>query len=254
MIVRKMEVLRYKCLHSISQTLRPFHILVGPNASGKSTFLDVLVFVRDVLKGNLQEALRKRVRSLRELTWRMDEGGFEIALELEIPELIRERLKDSSYTVARYELRIATEDGALALPVENLWLVRGEGQEEGPQTHGSPAGFRKVMSRAAERRLYIRSETTGWNFQLAIGLERSGLIMIPEEEERFPVSMWVRRVLREGIHFLQLNSLAMRWPCPPDAPRDFQPDGSNLPLVVETLEAKHPKICLLYTSPSPRDS
>jgi predicted ATPase len=27
----------------------------------------------------------------------------------------------------------------------------------------------------------------------------------------------------------------MRWPCRPDAPRSFQPDGSNLPLVVDRL-------------------
>jgi predicted ATPase len=258
MIVHKVEVLRYKCLRYVSQELRQFQILVGPNASGKSTFLDVLVFLQDILRDGVQEAVRKRARSVRELTWRMEQGGFEFAIELNIPETIRKQLK-GEYSRARYEVQVGTdESGTLTLPVENLWLVKKEANaldlrpkeqpklfpEEPspppsivirPRKH-SPPGYRKVMSRTADGRLYIRSETTDWNLSLSIGYNRAGLTMIPEEEERFPVSAWVRRTLMEGIQFLQLNCTVMRWPCRPDAPRTFQPDGSNLPLVVEGLQ------------------
>ena len=47
-LFRLVEVKGYKCLRYISQLLHPFHILVGPNASGKSTFLDVVLFVPDL--------------------------------------------------------------------------------------------------------------------------------------------------------------------------------------------------------------
>jgi predicted ATPase len=262
MILRKLKVLRYKCLLYIEQELRPFQILVGPNASGKSTFLDVLVSLQDLLRSGVQEALKKRARSVQELTWQMQPGGFEFAIELQIPDHISKELREP-YTRVQYEVRIDTdEEGTLTLPVENLWLIREEGKtarsnstrqsmlflEESSPPHRivierrkhTPSGYRKVMSRTAGGRFYIRSETTGWNFQLAIGQDRSGLTIIPEEVERFPVSTWVRRMFAEGIQFLQLNSLAMRWPCRPDAPRTFQPDGSNLPLVVERLTQGNP--------------
>jgi hypothetical protein len=193
----------------------------------------------------------------------MEPGGFEFAIELQIPERIRKRLK-GEYARARYEVRVGTdEDGTLTLPVENLWLVREEGKtvhyrgntqltlfpvEPSPPESivkeprkRTPPGYRKVMSRTVDGRLYARSETTDWNFPLSIGRDRAGLTMVPEEEERFPVSAWVRRTLTEGVQFLQLNSPAMRWPCRPDAPRTFQPDGSNLPLVVENLQKRHPR-------------
>jgi len=257
MIVQKLEALRYKCLHYISQELRPFQILVGPNASGKSTFLDVLVFLQDILRYGAQEALEKRARSVQDLTWKMQLEGFELAIELQIPDKIRKKFKEP-YARVRYEVRISTdEEGALALLVENLWLVRERREacsnrkdqptlfptEPSPPPRiviepgrHAPPGYRKVMSRTAGGRIYIRSEKTKWNFQLAVGLDRSGLTLIPEEKERFPVSTWVRHVLTEGIQFLQLSSVAMRWPCRPDAPLTFQPDGSNLPLVVERLQ------------------
>lgn len=48
-MIRLVEALNYRCLAYISQSLYPFHVLVGPNASGKSTFLDVLGLIRDFL-------------------------------------------------------------------------------------------------------------------------------------------------------------------------------------------------------------
>jgi predicted ATPase len=45
----------------------------------------------------------------------------------------------------------------------------------------------------------------------------------------------------EGIHSLVLNSESMRRPAPPGSPREFQPDGSNLPWVIEELRRTNAK-------------
>jgi len=258
MILERIEVLNYKCLRYIRQRLRPFQILIGPNASGKSTFLDVLVFLQDLLQSGVGEAVRRRARSIRELTWRMQSDEFEIAVEFRIPERIQQKL-DEKYSLVRYEVRVGVgEDGTLTLPVENLWLVHEKKRNSNPAESRirslppgtivqeprkrTPAGYRKIMGRTADgQKVWIGSEITRWNFHLGIKSDRAGLTMIPEEEERFPVSEWFRRMLMEGVQFLQLNSSAMRWACRPDAPRTFQPDGSNLPIVVEMLGEKHPK-------------
>ena len=64
---------------------------VGPNASGKSTFLDVLVFLKDILEEGLQEAVQKRARSVRDLVWQMEPHPVELAVELHIPEHLRHK-------------------------------------------------------------------------------------------------------------------------------------------------------------------
>jgi predicted ATPase len=39
-MISKIEALNYRCLKYVSQPLERFQVLVGPNASGKSSFLD----------------------------------------------------------------------------------------------------------------------------------------------------------------------------------------------------------------------
>lgn len=254
MVLHTLEALNYKCLRYIRQALHTFQILVGPNASGKSTFLDGLVFLKDILEEGLQKAVQKRARSVRDLVWQMEPHPVELAVELHIPEHLRH--KDDSRI--RYEVRIGTdEDGMLTFLVENLWLVR-EALHTNHSTQAvsktvfpaemkpppsivkmpgkrAPAGYRKVMSRTADGRVYVRSETSDWNFPLHIGKDRAGLLLIPEEA-RFPVSQWLRKMLTEHLHFVMLSSQHMRWPCHPEVPKTFQPDGANLAIVVERLQ------------------
>jgi len=254
-MIRSIEVLRYKCLQYIHQEMDHFQILVGPNASGKTTFLDVLVLLQDLLRDGVEKTVQKRGRSIRELVWQMESDTLEIAVELEIPNDLRTRVKD--YNFIRYELRLGpTENGTLGLPVENLWLIRIDQESnhkkinpqldifpkepQPPQTiireprKRTPPGYRKIMSRSSDGRIHMRSETTDWNFPLSIEQDRPALALIPEEE-RFPTSRWCRQIFTEGIQFLMLNSHAMRKPCHPNAPLQFQPDGSNLPAVVQHL-------------------
>ena len=47
--VTRIEALGFRSLRYVSQRLEPFHVLVGPNASGKSAFLDVLAFLGDTI-------------------------------------------------------------------------------------------------------------------------------------------------------------------------------------------------------------
>ena len=44
-MLTRVEALNFRCLRYVSRPLDRFHVLVGPNASGKTTFLDVVGFV-----------------------------------------------------------------------------------------------------------------------------------------------------------------------------------------------------------------
>ena len=57
MIVTRIEALGFRSLRYVSQRLGLFHVLVGPNASGKSAFLDVLAFLGDLQRVGVAQAI-----------------------------------------------------------------------------------------------------------------------------------------------------------------------------------------------------
>src|SRR3989304_8320543 len=80
----QIEPLNYRSLHHVSQALAPFQILVGPNASGKSTFLDVVAFLADVVRdpGGAASAVRStRAPDVRDLCWMGQTEWFGLAGE-----------------------------------------------------------------------------------------------------------------------------------------------------------------------------
>ena len=243
---RKIQIARYKCIKYVEVSLAPFNILIGPNASGKSTFLDSLAFIRDALETDVERAIRKRASSLRELAWSgQAERGFEIALQVALPD----DLRLDSYHYIRYEVGVGLGDnGAITVAGENLWLVSTPDaliSSDKPESSSvvrpsglrTPAGYRSVIRSGAERTgARFQSEKTGWNFILRLSPQRLALSSIPEDQERFPTALWFRQAMLSSIQLPQLNSVLMRRPCPSDAPRTFQADGSNLPVMVKLLQ------------------
>ncbi len=259
-MIARIEALNYKCMRYVNQSLQRFQILVGENASGKSTFLDVLAFLQDLLKYGVEEAVHIRANTLRELTWRSQSDAFELAVELEIPESLR----GNEYHFCRYEIRVGVGDqGDIVLQHENLWLIRdnkklGDGKHgvkrqelfharpEAPETivvdprKRIPPGWQKVISRMPEGNVYFYSETRDWNAQFLIDASKAALASLPEDKELFPITVWAREVILSGIQRLMLSQ-RMRGPCRPDAQKTFQPDGSNLPMVVRQLRERDPQ-------------
>ncbi len=260
-MIARIEALNYKCLRYVRQGLRRFQILVGPNASGKSTFLDVPAFLKDLLTSGVEEAVLARANSLKELVWKGQSDAFELAVEWEIPETHRK----NGYRFCRYEICVGVGvQGGIVLHHETLWLKREEEKQgdekpevkqrelfpaepQAPTTivieprKKTPPGWRRVIVRVPEGNVYFRSETSGWNAPFRIDPRKAAFANLPEDEERFPTAIWVRKVILSGLHRLVLNSQKMREPCRPDAPKTFQPDGSNLPMVVRQLREKEPQ-------------
>ncbi|MBI5243378.1 MAG: AAA family ATPase, partial [Elusimicrobia bacterium] len=107
-MIRLVEALNYRCLKFISQPLGPFHVLVGPNASGKTTFLDVVAFLGRMVSDGLDAAIDERTRTFEDLVFGRAGKCFELALEFQIPDQQRQRLpeKKKDCDTIRYEVRI----------------------------------------------------------------------------------------------------------------------------------------------------
>ncbi len=268
-IVSRVEALNYRCLRYIDRPLKSFHVLVGPNATGKSAFLDVIGLLSDFLRLGLDEAIliREKVTDSRgrasrtdELIFNQSSDHFELAIELNIPSTGGTLLSNGHSQHARYSVDIGQSSSGdeLVIRGETLWLYSEEPELERaprqitlfpmepivPPTLVVPpgkrsAGWRRIVNKTDTGNDYFRAEKGKWENQFRVGPRKAALANIPEDTERFPASIWVRNLLMEGIHVLALNSAIMRRPCSPSLPRSFGVDGSNLPIVVKDLADNH---------------
>jgi predicted ATPase len=68
------------------------------------------------------------------------------------------------------------------------------------------------------------------------GIKKSALGNLPADETKFPAANWLKNYLTEGVQLLILDSLKIRQPSPPGQSKQFKPDGSNLPWVIDDLK------------------
>jgi len=76
-MIREIEALNYRCLKFVRQEIGDFQVLVGANASGKSTFLDVIRFLGSLVGNGLEKTIQERSENLADLMWQGSGARFE---------------------------------------------------------------------------------------------------------------------------------------------------------------------------------
>jgi predicted ATPase len=252
----RIQTRSFRCLKSVDQTLGPFRALVGPNASGKTTFLDVIGFLGDLVRnrGGVLETVQARSSSFDKLLWMEQGHSFQLAVEAEIPGGVRETMAVDKrrFTHVRYEVEVGLDAASneIGLDYETLWLEEPVVESKPTQRDLFPAPQREsasLMSKSKKGRNSALSKKPGGNDNyypegrdsytpsFKLGRGKSALANIPADTESFPVSTWFRNLLEKGVQPFVLNSQLMRQPSPPGLGRRFQTDGSNLPWVVHEL-------------------
>lgn len=259
-MISLIEALNYRSLRYVRQPLSPFQILIGPNGSGKTTFLDVPSFLGHLVQAGLEAAIGGddrlsiplRSTDARQLLWKQQGQVFELAVELPIPPDLPRGNSASAQQVCRYELAIDTD--SIGISGENLFLIP-QGDEKPrrqldlfpsprkiPPTilvkpfASHPRSWKKVIRRNHSDKATFFAENSNWQNPFKILAGRTALASLPEDPERFPVACWFRAQLTEQMHRLVLSSEHMRLPSPPSRQKGFRVDGSNLPWVVDRLQ------------------
>ena len=117
-MIRRIQALNFRCLRYVDVDLDgSFHLLVGPNASGKSTLLDVIGFMSDLVSDGLGAAVERRTRNSR--IWlgaARRRPGVELAIEFDIPEVLRSKLADE-YHSGPFRYEVSIQEGAEGLGI-----------------------------------------------------------------------------------------------------------------------------------------
>ncbi len=257
-MITLVQARNYRNLRDVRTPLRDFQLLVGKNASGKSTFMDIVAFMSDCLSDGLEKTVKRRSADPRALVYQGTGDRFELAIEAAVPADVNDR--PDGLDALRYRLAVEVGDrpGECRVAGESLVLAPGGGYP--PSGNGTPA----VETRGSEaacvaegpgtvRPVVEGPEDVAASFTpewFAGHTERahassvdpgmSALSALPEDTEAFPAATWLRQYLLHEIHRIAFDVGTLARPNPPTAAEGFVPDGSNVASIVARFREESP--------------
>lgn len=236
LVLRRLAIENYGPLRQVAAELGRCTVIVGRNATGKSTFLDALGFLADALEHGLERAWRARSEDWHDLLWYGRGDAFTLALEVEIPEWLRPDRR-----VARYELCVGVlSSGAVGVRHERLYLRPGSRPPRELLHADTPRGWLRVVGQGEDRAAYFHAEVGDWKTVFQLPPEHLALANVQASLDRFPVALRVRDLLSSGVTQLALSADAMRRACSPRLTGRLRRNGENLPLRIAELQESAP--------------
>ena len=260
-MIKRVKIENYKSFQNLSIELRPLSVIFGPNAAGKSNFLDALYFLsRAVSKKNLKEAFQGHRGLPLESFHYGDEGydgllkksnlKFTIEVDIEISPQIRKKVEEivqakrkgidspsSSKKIItehllRYRLTVEAlpETGYLRVRDERLCAIKHNGEEK----------KRRAFLEREGNRIHLRMEGQAHPFFHQIGLDHTILSTALYEPHYPHITAFRIELANWYTYYLEPKTL-MREEVPLAEIESLGPRGENLAAFLNTLKYKHKK-------------
>lgn len=263
-VLKRIHFKGYKSLHDVEMSLGPLTVLIGPNASGKSNFLDGLQLLSKLAtsktlkdafeppyRGKALESFtigQKGLRGLRE----QDHLSFSIEADLHLSDAVvdsvnkqirdmrrpsgDERSEDSAKTVAqvrerdlryRIEVEMLPQSGVLRVSDEYLAALNADGK---------PTGKRKPFVERQGERVHLRLEGQAHPTYYDRNLDHS-ILSMPLYPPHYPHIVAARRELENWFFFYFEPRERMRVANPVKEVRHIGLMGEDLAAFLNTLKA-----------------
>ena len=268
-MLKRIKIQGYKSLVDLELNLKPLSVLVGPNASGKSNFLDALQLLsRITTSQTLEEAFDPPYRGHPLESFTFGDEGIKSLLEKEsvslrievdvqlsttVIESVNRRIQEIRETAAknaqsvdksasdrlppvreenlryRIEIEMLPKQGILRVADEHLAALTDEGH---------PKQNRKPFLERMENRLHLRMEGQAHPLYYERYLDYS-ILSRSHYPPHYPHLTAMQRELANWLTFYLEPREQMRLPNPVKAVHDIGSKGEDLAAFLNTLKARN---------------
>jgi predicted ATPase len=259
-MIKRVKIEGYKSFQSLNLALRPLTVIFGPNASGKSNFLDALYFLsRAVNQKNLKEAFEGHRGLPLESFFYGDEGyekllkksslQFDFELDVELSPLIIKKVEEIveakrrgidsktskkiiTESLLRYRLSVEAmpETGYLRVMDERLCAIKRNGEEK----------KRNPFLEKEKNQIHLRMEGQGHPIFHEIGLDHTIVSTALYEPHHPHITAFRMELANCFTYYLEPRAL-MREEVPLADIESLGSRGENLAAFLNTLKHKYPK-------------
>ncbi len=246
-MLERIQIQEFKSLRSVDVELAPLVVVLGPNAAGKSNFLEALLLLSKVGTSRTLDEAFSSLRGYPVEAFAMPQNGLAGLLEQERAQLTIEAdleppQLDKHRDRLRYRIQLEIQPSVGALAVADEYLARldragrpkdyprisrlepAEGEENRPQ----------LAVRQRSKPGHPRHEEIGLHYALISDLHYSG-------ERRYPEFDRMRAELDAWRTYYLDPRVAMRSAQPPRLVTDIGPRGEQLAPFLHRLKNERPR-------------
>lgn len=269
-MLKRIHIRNYKSLRDVEVKLAPLSVLFGPNAAGKSNFLDALQLLsRIAFSRSLKEAFEPPYRGSPLESFAYGRSGFkelldspsksfsfeaDIEISSAVTEIVDREVREfrrtsdekddgasqtngaSSYVREQYlrykvEIEIVPQSGLLRVTDESLAALRNDGDLK---------SSRNPFLEKVKNRIHLRMERQAHPLQFEPGMDHA-ILSRPLYAPHYPHLLAARYELASWLFFYFEPRERMRGPNPVKEVRNIGLMGEELAAFLNTLKMVRPK-------------
>jgi predicted ATPase len=252
MAIKKIKISNFKSFKDLEVELGKFNVLIGPNASGKSNFIEVFKFLRDIANHGLENAISIQggIEYLRNINIGSSENlSLEVVLDREFGFAIRTKEKGfigiKTYeTIYKFALKFIEQGFEVVEDklTQKVNLVQLEEKEDGKIEEKEKLGEGEIIYFVTNRRINV-----DLSIPEELGIKKDHIVPpFVREDKLKPKTLLIEHplyILPLGIFHLFSNGFSI-YDFDPKLPKkaipitgkaELEEDGSNLAIVLKNI-------------------